>query len=42
MPKENVSSECLSLIMLDTVISVNKKETLQTLLKDCKYKLKKE
>ena len=42
MPNKNASSECLSLIMLDSVIRVNKKETLQTLLKDCKHKLKNE
>ena len=42
IPKENVSSKCLLLIILDSVIRVNKKETLQTLLKECKYNLKTE
>ena len=36
-PKENASYKCLSLIMLDSVIRVNKKYYPQTLLKECKY-----
>ena len=38
-PKENVSCKCLSLIMLDSVIRANKKYP-QTLLEECKYKIK--
>ena len=41
IPKENASYSCLSLIMLDSVIRVNKKYYLQTLLEECKYKIKK-
>ena len=37
VPKENVSYNCLSLIMLDSVIRVNKKYYPQTLLEECKY-----
>ena len=37
VPKENTSYKCLSLIMLDSVIRVNKKYYPQTLLEDCKY-----
>ena len=40
MPKENASYNCLSLIMLDSVISVNKKYYPETLLEECKYKIK--
>ena len=36
-PKENSSYKCLSLIMLDSVIRVNKKYYPQTLLEECKY-----
>ena len=35
--KENGSYKCLSLIMLDSVIRVNKKYYPQTLLEECKY-----
>ena len=35
--KENASCKCLSLIMLDSVIRVNKKYYPQTLLEECKY-----
>ena len=35
--KENASHKCLSLIMLDSVIRVNKKYYSQTLLEECKY-----
>ena len=41
VPKENASYGCLSLIMLDSVIRVNKKYYPQTLLKECKYEIKK-
>ena len=37
VPKENVSYKCLSLIMLDSVIRVNKKYYPQILLDECKY-----
>ena len=37
VPKENVSYKCLLLIMLDSVIRVNKKYYPQTLLEECKY-----
>ena len=40
VPKENASYKCLSLIMLDSVIRVNKKYCPQTLLEDCKYVIK--
>ena len=41
IPKENASYKCLSLIMLDSVITVNKKYYPQTLLEECKYVIKK-
>ena len=41
MPKENASYNCLSLIMLDSVIRVNKKYYPQTLLEECKYVIRK-
>ena len=41
VPKENGSYKCLSLIMLDSVIRVNKKYYPQTLLEECKYVIKK-
>ena len=41
MPKENASYKCLSLIMLDSVIRVNKKYYPQTLLEECKYVIRK-
>ena len=37
LPKENTSYRYLSLIMLDSVIRVNKKYCLQKLLEECKY-----
>ena len=37
VPKENASYKCISLIILDSVIGVNKKYYLQTLLEECKY-----
>ena len=41
VPRENASYKCLSLIMLDSVIRVNKKYYPQTLLKECKYVIRK-
>ena len=41
VPKENASYKCLSLIMLDSVIRLSKKYYPQTLLEECKYKIKK-
>ena len=41
MPKEKVSCNCLSLVMLDSVIKVSKKYYLKTLLEECKYEIKK-
>ena len=37
MPKEKAPSKCLSIIMIDSVIRVNKKYYPQTLLEECKY-----
>ena len=37
IPKEKVPCKCLSIIMLDSVIRVNKRYYPQTLLKECKY-----
>ena len=39
--KENASYKCLSLIMLDSVIRVNKKYYPQTFLEECKYVIRK-
>ena len=39
--KEKTACKCLSLIMLDSVIRVNKKYYPQTLLEECKYKIRK-
>ena len=41
VPKENVPYKCLSLIMLDPVITANKKYYPQTLLEECKYEIMK-
>ena len=41
IPKGNTSYKCLSLVMLDSVIRVNKKYYPQTLLEECKYRIKK-
>ena len=41
IPNENESYECLSLIMLDSVIRANKKYYPQTLLEERKYEIKK-
>ena len=40
VPKENTTYKCISLIMLDSVIRVNKKYYPQTLLEECKYVIK--
>ena len=40
-PKENASYKCISLVMLDSVIRVNKKYYPQTLLEECKYVIRK-
>ena len=37
MPKENTPCKCLSTIMLDSVIKVNKKYYLEKFLEECKY-----
>ena len=37
MPKEKAPCKCLSIIMIDSVINVNKKYYPQTLLEQCKY-----
>ena len=37
MPKEKASCKCLSIIMIDSVIRLNKKYYPQTLLEECKY-----
>ena len=39
--KKKTSCQCLSLIMLDSVVRVNKRYYPQTLLEECKYKIKK-
>ena len=41
VPEENTACKCLSLIMLDSVIRVNKKYYPQTLLEECQYVMKK-
>ena len=41
VPKENASYKYLSLIMLNSVISVNNKYYPQTLLEECKYVIRK-
>ena len=38
--KENASYKCVSLIMLYSVIRVNKTYYLQTFLEECKYEIK--
>ena len=37
MPEEKAPCKCLSIIMIDSVIRVNKKYYPQTLLIECKY-----
>ena len=39
--KEKASYKCLSLEMIDSVVRVNKKYFLQTILEECKYEIKK-
>ena len=39
--KGNASRKCISLMMLDSVIRVNKKYYPQTLLEECKYVIRK-
>ena len=41
IPKENASYKCLSLIVSESVMKVNKKYYSQTLLEECKYILNK-
>ena len=41
IPKENASYKCLSFIMLDSVIKINKKYHPQTFLEECKYEVRK-
>ena len=41
MPKENATYKYISLIILDSVISVNKKYYPQRLLEECIYPIKK-
>ena len=41
IPKENASHKCLSLIMLGSVIRVNKKFYTQILLEECEIEIKK-
>ena len=40
IPKEKAPCECLSIIILDSVIKANKKYYPQTLLEECKYEQK--
>ena len=40
IPKEKTACKCLSLIMLDSAIRVNKKYYSQTILGQCKYEIK--
>ena len=42
IPKEITSYRCLSLIMLDSIVTVKKKYYPQTLLEECKYEIKKD
>ena len=42
VPKESTSYKCLVLIMLDSVIRVNKMYYPQTLLEECKYVIRKD
>ena len=41
MPKENTAYKCLSLIILDSVMKVNRKYYPQTILEERKYEIKK-
>ena len=40
MSKKNTPHKCLSLIMVDSVLRINNKYYPQTLLEECKYKIK--
>ena len=40
-PKENALDDCLLLIILDSVVRVNKKYYPQTLFEECKYRIRK-
>ena len=40
MPKEKAPCNCLTVIMLDSVITAKKKYYPQTLLEECKYEQK--
>ena len=40
VPKENLSYKYLSIIILESIIKVNKKYYPQTLLEECKYEVK--
>ena len=42
VPKENATYKYISLLMLDSVIRVNKKYYPQTFLEECKYAIKKD
>ena len=41
MPRENECYTCLSIILLDSIIDVNKEYYSQVFLKECKYEEKK-
>ena len=41
MPKEKAPCNCLSIIIIDSVIKAKKKYYLQMLLEECKYEQKK-
>ena len=41
IPKGNVACNCLSLLMLESVIRTHKRYYPQTLLEECKYEIKK-
>ena len=41
IPKENESYKCLSLILLESIIRMNKKHYPHTLLEECKYEINK-
>ena len=37
MPKEKAPCNCLSIIIIDSIIKANKKNYPQTILEECKY-----
>ena len=41
IPKENECQACLSVILIESIARMNKKYHPQTLLEECKYKVKK-